>query len=336
MNTTDIDFFHSLLRDRRESLLEWLSEASLAEHKPVTQLDTLQRALRRLEANGEIPCAACDGNVEHAVLLGSPTSSLCFECMGEKQLRVLEDDLRVAREVDRSLLPRRIPSTSSFGFGVHYQPSRIFSGDFYDFLCPTDADEVGLVVGDVAGKGIPAGLLRSTFQATFRALSRQGLSPAELLETANQQLVDASHPGRFATVFYGVLDYETGTLVYANGGHNPPMIRRASGELDLLAPTGMVVGILPTSRYDQSTVTLEPGDVLTLYSDGVTEAEDASGEPFGEMRLAEAVERRRGLPAQDVASGAAAELERFAPGEPSDDRTLVICHRLDGASLRSS
>lgn len=309
--------------------MEWLSEASLVEHRSTTDLDNLQRALRRLEANGEIPCAACDGTVERDVLLGSPTATLCLECMGESELRILEDDLRVAREVDQSLLPRRIPSTDSFKFGVHYQPSRLFSGDFYDFLVhPEDAHKVGLLVGDVAGKGIPAGLLRSTFQATFRALSRQGLSPAELLETANKHLVDASHPGRFATVFYAVLCYETGTLVYANGGHNPPILRRASGEIDLLGATGMVVGILPTASYEQASVTLDPGDVLTLYSDGVTEAEDRSGEPFGEMRLAELVGRLRDEPAQEVAAAAAAELDRFAPGEPSDDRTLVVCQRL--------
>lgn len=328
MDATDIDFFHSLLRERRESLLEWLSEASLVEHRSATQLDNLQQALRRLEADGEIPCAACDGTVEHAVLLGSPTATLCLACMGENDLRTLEDDLRVAREVDQSLLPRRIPSTDSFKFGVHYQPSRILSGDFYDFLGQPGSNKVGLLVGDVAGKGIPAGLLRSTFQATFRALSRQGLSPAELLETANKQLVDAAHPGRFATVFFAVLCYETGTLVYANGGHNPPIIRRASGAIDLLGATGMVVGILPAARYDESSVTLEAGDVLTLYSDGFTEAENPSGEPFGEMRLAELVGSLRDRPAQEVAAGAAAELDRFAPGEPSDDRTLVICQRL--------
>jgi phosphoserine phosphatase RsbU/P len=324
MNATDIDFFHGLLRERRESLMEWLSEASSVGQRSATQLGDLQLALRRLETTGEVPCAACDGTVEHDVLLGCPTATLCLECMGENDLRLLEDDLRVAREVDRSLLPRRVPSTDAFCFGVHYQPSRILSGDFYDFLGRENSKEVGLLVGDVAGKGIPAGLLRSTFQATFRSLSRQGLSPAELLETANRQLMDTSHPGRFATVFYAVLCYETGALTYANGGHNPPIIRRASGDIDLLGATGMVVGILPTARYDESSVTLEAGDVLALYSDGVTEAENPSGEPFGEMRLAELVGRLRHLPAQEVATTAAVELERFAPGEPSDDRTLVI------------
>jgi sigma-B regulation protein RsbU (phosphoserine phosphatase) len=327
MDATDIGFFHDLLRERREGLMEWLSEASLVEPSSAVKLDSLQQALHRIERNGEVPCAGCDGHVEHEVLLGSPTTSLCLECMEEVDLRKLEDDLRVAQEVDQSLLPRRIPSTESFHFGVHYRPSRILSGDFYDFLVQPDSNKVGLLIGDIAGKGIPAGLLRTTFQATFRTLSRQGLSPAELLHAANQQLLDTAHPGRYATVFHAVLSYETGTLVYANAGHNPPLIRRASGDVETLGATGTVVGILPDARFDQGSVALEPGDVLALYTDGVTEAEDPSGEPFGELRLADLLGRWRRQPVQDVAGLVAGEIDRFAPGEPSDDRTLVICRR---------
>ncbi len=326
MNTMDIDFFHDLLRERRESLLEWLSEASLVEPSSAAELNSLQEALHRIEENGEIPCASCDGHVEHEVLLGSPTSNLCLECMKETDIRRLEDDLRVAREVDRSLMPRRIPSNESFGFGVHYRPSRILSGDFYDFLSQPDSKSVGILIGDVAGKGIPAGLLRTTFQATFRTLSRLGLSPAELIKTANQQLLETAHPGRYATVFYGVLCYETGELNYVNAGHNPPLLRRASGDVEVLGATGTIVGILPDAKFEESSVVLGPGDVLALYTDGVTDAEDPSGEPFGELRLSDLLGRWRGESAQRVSSLVAAEVDRFSPGEPSDDRTLVIGH----------
>ena len=327
MNATDIDFFHGLLRERREGLLEWLSEASLVEPSSTVELNSLQEALHRIEENGEIPCISCDGHVEHEVLLGSPTASLCLECMNETDMRRLEDDLRVAREVDRSLLPRRMPSSESFDFGVHYRPSRILSGDFYDFLAQPDSTDVGILIGDVAGKGIPAGLLRTTYQATFRTLSRLGLSPVELIKTANQQLLDRAHPGRYATVFYGVLCYETGELNYVNAGHNPPLLRRASGDVEVLGATGTVVGILPSARFEASSVMIEPGDVLALYTDGVTEAEDASGEPFGEIRLSDLLDRWRGESAQQVSSFVAAEVDRFSPGEPSDDRTLVIGSR---------
>ena len=327
MNATDIDFFHGLLRERRESLMEWLSEASLVEHRSATELGSLQRALQRLEGNGEVPCGACEGTVEHDVLLGSPTATLCLECMGENDLRILEDDLRETREVDRSLLPRRIPSTDSFKFGVHYRPSRILSGDFYDFLGRPGSKKVGLLVGDVAGKGIPPVFSGRRFRRRFVRFPGKD---SHLPSFGNGEPAARGRipSGRFATVFYAVLCYETGALVYANGGHNPPIIWRASGEIELLGATGMVVGILPKARYEQASVTLGEGDVLTLYSDGITEAENASGEPFGEMRLAELVGRLRDQPAQEVATEAAAELDRFAPGEPSDDRTLVICQRL--------
>jgi sigma-B regulation protein RsbU (phosphoserine phosphatase) len=328
MNTTDIGFFQDLLRERRESFMEWLSAASLVESDSKMHFQSLQEALGRVGETGHVPCDACDGEVEQDVLLGSPTATLCLECMDETDLRKLEDDLRVAREVDRSLLPRRIPSNGRFRFGVHYRPSRILSGDFYDFLQVPVSGSVGLVVGDVAGKGIPAGLLRSTFQATLRALGRQGLSPGELLENANRQLLDSSHPGRYASVFYAELCYETGRLRYANGGHNPPILRRASGEIEPLGATGTVVGILPGARFEEVTTTLEPGDALALYTDGVTEAETPRGEPFGEIRLAELLGRWSGESPQTVADLAAAEVDRFAPGEPSDDRTLVIGQRV--------
>jgi len=223
-----------------------------------------------------------------------------------------------------SLLPRRIPSNESIRFGVHYRPSRILSGDFYDFLTQSDPKSVGILIGDVAGKGIPAGLLRTTYQATFRTLSRLGLSPAGLIKTANEQLLDSSHPGRYATVFYGVLCYDTGELNYVNAGHNPPLLRRASGDVEVLGATGTVVGILPGARFEDRSVVIGPGDVLALYTDGVTEAEAPSGEPFGELRLSELLNPRRAESPEQLSSLVAAEVDRFSPGEPSDDRTLVI------------
>ena len=111
-----------------------------------------------------------------------------------------------------------------------------------------------------------------------------------------------------------------------NAGHNPPLLRRASGDVEVLGATGTIVGILPDAKFEESSVVLGPGDVLALYTDGVTEAEDPSGEPFGELRLSDLLGRWRGESAQRVSSLVAAEVDRFSPGEPSDDRTLVIGH----------
>lgn len=272
-------------------------------------------------------CVACDGAIEPEFLTVRPDARICLDCMKEDERRALEDDLQVAQEVNRSLLPRRLPRDGAWDVGVHYRPSRILSGDFYDFLPRPEPKALALAVGDVAGKGIPAGLLRSGLQATLRALSHEAFSPSAILERANRHFLAASHPGRFASVFYGVLDAEQNTLVYANGGHNPPLLRRATGEIEKLASTGTVLGAIAGLTFEERVVPIAPGDLLVLYTDGVTEAFDGDDRLFGEERLSCAVHRLSSAPAQEIANGIAADLDEFAPGDPSDDRTLVVFRR---------
>ena len=270
-------------------------------------------------------CAACAGDIEPELLSVYPSARICLDCMAEPDLRALEDDLQVAQEVNRSLLPRRLPLNGSWEVGVHYRPSRILSGDFYDFLPRPGIDPaLSIAVGDVAGKGIPASLLRSALQATLRALSHEALSPGAILERANHLFLDASQPGRFASVFYGVLDASERALVYSNGGHNPPFIRRTNGVLEKLRSTGTVLGAFADLHYGEARTPIAPGDLLVLYTDGVTEAIDTEDRLFGEDRLARALERWAAAPAQEIAGRIAEAVTAFAPGEPSDDRTIVV------------
>jgi sigma-B regulation protein RsbU (phosphoserine phosphatase) len=247
--------------------------------------------------------------------------------MGDSERRQLEDDLRQAQEVNRALLPRVVPGNGGWEIGIHYTPSRILSGDFYDVRYLSEKASMTLTVGDVAGKGIPAGLLRASLQATLRALNHHSVSPAELLCAANQNFLAISGSGRFASVFHGVLDSKDGALVYANGGHLPPLLRRASGRWEHLEATGTVLGLLDGVCYEQGLVSLEPGDLLVLYTDGITEAEEPSGGFFDQHNLMTAVDDYADLPPQEIARCVAAELERFSPGPPSDDRTLLILRR---------
>ena len=271
-------------------------------------------------------CLECKEALEPELLTAYPASTICLDCMAEPELRRLEADLRSAQVLNASLLPRSVPRSSDWAFGIHYRPSRILSGDFYDILTLPGSNAVGLAVGDVAGKGIGAGLLRAAFQATLRTLARLGLPPAQVMEEANRQFQSSSHAGRFASAFYGVLDPVQGSLVYANAGHLPPLLRRASGSWETLGATGMVLGVFDGARYQQAVGRIEPGDLLVLHTDGVTEAQDASGAFFDE-RLVEAIDRTPGASAQDIANRVAAALDQFALGEPSDDRTLVVLRR---------
>lgn len=328
MNAVDREFFREVIRDKKESFLEWLSATSFGENADTPRvIEDLERALERLDQDSLGACSACQGEIERELLAVCPTAAVCLECMAPTDIRKLEDDLRVAQEVSRSLLPRRLPRSETVEFGVEYRPSRILSGDFYDVLRTGEGERTTLVIGDVAGKGIPASLLMSSLHATLRALTRQGLEPAEVLGTANRQFSEAAHPGRFASVFYGVLDGHSGALSYANGGHNPPLVRRADGTVESLPATGVVLGVLPQMGFEQQATVLAPGDVLLLYTDGVTEAENGSGRPFGEDGVMAALDRSASKPgstAQGIADALARELDAFSSGEPSDDRTLLV------------
>ncbi|MFQ5789672.1 MAG: PP2C family protein-serine/threonine phosphatase [Acidobacteriota bacterium] len=306
--------------------------------KPVEEVQHFETPQSRKDHPVTI-CSECRGMVEGELLAVSPSARICLDCMEEGQRRRLEEDLRLVQETNRALLPRRLPPARFWDMGIHYLPSRILSGDFYDLLTPAPLtapvaplwpDSFGLAVGDVCGKGLPAALLRTSLQATLRALSLQERSPAEVLEEANCQFLDASRPGRFASVFYGVLGPRPGLLVYANGGHLPPLLRRASGRWEVLQATGAVLGVLERLRYEQRSCSIEPGDMLVLYTDGVTETESGSGEFFGEARLVEMVDRWVEAPAREIAGRVAEALDRFSAGEPVDDRTLMVLRRLPG------
>lgn len=273
----------------------------------------------------EHACTQCNGFVEPELVSVYPSSAVCLECMGKVDRARLEKELNQVQQLDRSLLAD-VPIVSGWDVGLHYRASRLLSGDFYD----VGADEDGTVkvlIGDVMGKGIPAALLRAGLQSSLKALTPEICSPARVLQKANQHFLGSASPGRLASVFLGALDPHSGELSYANGGHLPPLLRRASGDWQTLDATGMVLGALPNATYADATATLESGDLLVLFSDGFTEAENRAGEVFDEREITRRLDRLPGLPAQVLASSLAEELATFAPGEPSDDRTLLLVRR---------
>ena len=271
-------------------------------------------------------CSQCDGVVEPELASIYPSSRVCLECMKQTELAQLEHDLNQVQQLDRARLPE-LPKVDGWDVGLHYRPSRLLSGDFYD-VCDEKEGQLTLVVGDVMGKGIPAALLRTGLHGTLQALAPEVDSPSKVLEKANRHFLNSASPGRLATVFFGALDTVRGRLRYANAGHLPPLVRRASGDWQALETTGMVLGALDNVPYAEKSATLEPGDLLVLYSDGFTEAENSAGDVFDERYITRCVDGLSGAPAQVLASSIAEELANFAPGEPSDDRTLLMVRRV--------
>ena len=238
----------------------------------------------------------------------------------------VEQDLRVARRIQHALLPRTLPELEGWGIAHHYRPAREVGGDFYDFLNLNDG-RVGLVIGDVSGKGIPAALVMACTQSVLRAVAqRAGITPGQALEEANEVLFTYLPPTMFATCFYAVLDPKEGRLRYANAGHNLPCCWH-EGIATKLRARGMPLGLMPGMGYEEKERTLAPGDGMLLYSDGLVEAHDPRREMFGTPRLEGFVGAHPG--GATLIDSLLAELEQFTGDEweQEDDITLLTLQR---------
>src|SRR5215211_2926122 len=195
-----------------------------------------------------------------------------------------EQELRLARSIQRASLPKELPQLESWQISPHYQPAREVGGDFYDFHLLSEG-HVGVVVGDATGKGVPAALVMSSTRSMLRALARASNSPGEVLEQVNDLLVSDIPPNMFVTCFYAILEPESGRLSYANAGHDLPYLHRGRGEAEELRARGMPLGLMPGMGYEEKKTILEAGERALFYSDGLVEAHDSQGEMFGFPRL---------------------------------------------------
>jgi serine phosphatase RsbU (regulator of sigma subunit) len=240
----------------------------------------------------------------------------------------LEQELRVARLIQETLLPEKPPSLPGWEIAVHWQPARAVGGDFYDFM-PLSDGRLAFVVGDVADRGVPAALLMATTRVILRGTARRRLSPAAALQLSNQLLHPEIPSSMFVTCLYAILDPTSGRLQYASAGHNPPY-RRYNGTIAELRATGFPLGMMPDATYEEHEASIQPGECLLLYSDGLVEAHNQHMEMFGYERLQTALRKytRRG-PA--LIEDMLAELGRFTGQgwEQDDDVTLVTVQRLE-------
>jgi sigma-B regulation protein RsbU (phosphoserine phosphatase) len=197
-------------------------------------------------------------------------------------------------------------------------------GDYHDFVTGREG-RLGIAIGDVSGKGMPAALLMAMLQASFNAQVQNQLSVNETVSRVNDHMVRFTGPDQFATFFYGELDLKTRRFTYSNAGHNPPLVIRADGRLVELATGGLVLGFMSDVIYEEASVSLAPGDTLFLYTDGITEARNDQDEEFGEERLFKLLQEMRRFPPDQLLESVFLEADRFAAGEllQQDDTTLV-------------
>jgi sigma-B regulation protein RsbU (phosphoserine phosphatase) len=236
----------------------------------------------------------------------------------DRQGREIEE----ARAIQLGFLPKEIPQIAGYEIAGAWQPARIVGGDYYDVF-PFDGDTLGLCIADVAGKGMPAALLMSNLQAAVRGLASPSLSPEVLCERLNSLICRSIASDRFITFFYAHLDGGSRQLCYANAGHNAPIIAHRDGTHDRLDEGGGVLGIFPSQSYAKGTYTLSPGDLVLLFTDGVTEASSPDGEEFGDARLIRLLEESREATAEQLQRKILDTVGSFCGGNWQDDATLI-------------
>jgi len=244
------------------------------------------------------------------------------------QRETLNREIEIAREVQQRLFPQNAPAIPCLEYAGHCRPARGVGGDYYDFLALSNG-RLGIAIADISGKGIPAALLMASLQASVRGQSQAADgNVAELMTNVNRLVFEASPSNRYATFFYGQFDPATRKLLYTNGGHNSPMVLRG-GAVILLDTGGPVVGLFRAARYEQGEIQLLPRDLLILYTDGVSEAENPAQDEWGEQALIEAARSSSALPPSEMITHILEATDAFAAGAPQhDDMTLVVARVL--------
>jgi sigma-B regulation protein RsbU (phosphoserine phosphatase) len=246
----------------------------------------------------------------------------------EQAERIMRRDLNQAADIQTGMLPDKAPKIYGADLAGFNAACRTVGGDYYDFFTYPDGS-VALALGDVSGKGMPASLMMMALQARVQVLAEDPSDLGAFMMRLNKATCAKCPSNRFITFFFCALNAATGDMRFANAGHNPPILMRASGEAQMLEGGGPVLGILAVAPYSEQREHLEPGDMLVIYSDGVTEATNHEYEEFGEDKLIEVLRKHRDEPATKIVEAVTKALTEFAAGAPqADDITLVVAKRL--------
>lgn len=230
----------------------------------------------------------------------------------------------IAARIQQAFLPRDIPQVQGYQIDAFSRPAREVGGDFYDII-PLSEGQVGLLIADVSGKGLPASLYMAFSRTIVRTMAGLSRKACRIIARSNTEFCDDAGEVAFVTLFFGILDPPKGQLTYTNAGHNPPILIRADGHLERLSPTGPAIGIDPDSVFLERQVLLHEGDLLVLYTDGISEAMDKKGRILGENHLEEMIIGLSGLPPSEVIRQIRNEVDNFVNGaDQSDDITLMV------------
>jgi sigma-B regulation protein RsbU (phosphoserine phosphatase) len=248
--------------------------------------------------------------------------------LAKRERDELAREVQLAAEVQQSILPRSIPSVPGFELAARMYPAKIVAGDYYGFITLPQG-EIGLVIADVSGKGVAAGLLMPSIEVVLQMDAPRFPSPCDLLRSFNKVVCQITDRSRFISLFYGKLCPQSRMLEYTNAGHNPPLLIRAGADPIPLDKGGLVLGLLPGADYESDKVELRAGDVLVLYTDGTVEAENPAGEEYSARRLATVVSSHLEQSPSELIETIHASVVEFAEtARLADDLTLVVLKTL--------
>jgi serine phosphatase RsbU (regulator of sigma subunit) len=266
---------------------------------------------------------------ELSVLVGCALELALAGARVQAERARVAQELAIGRRIQQALLPRRFPDVEGWTFAARYEPAREVGGDLFDvFPVRGQPDRIALLIADVTGKGIPAAVLMADVKALLHAATDNVEAPAEALRRVNAVLVHERATALFVTAALLIVDVATGAARYALAGHEPPLVARRRGGVDRLEAAGPILGAFADATFEERGAVLEPGDALTLYTDGITDARDVARAFYGDDRLLAVVGGACAEPAESIAAAIADDVARFrGDAEPFDDLTLLVVER---------
>lgn len=312
----------NLLRDQLLVRRQKLEAAAIKSQTAnlVQLLEEVDKALERMEIGSFGECEVCKGTVEAERLLADPLTRFCLDCLKPAEQRALEQDIQLAARIQGGLLPKQGFIAGGWKTSYHYEPAGLVSGDYCDLL--HDGKHLYFMVGDVSGKGIAASMLMANLHAMFRVLVPTGLPLDQLVERANRIFSASTLPTQYATLIVGKAD-EFGTVELCNGGHPLPLHVGPNGARAVQSE-GLPVGLFHDQKFSTITLTLAPGEALVLYTDGVSEAENAHGAQYADTSLSAVLSRCHAVNSREMVERCIQDLLAFRAGSPRlDDQTIL-------------
>jgi|SRR3990172_640477 len=330
------------LRTRHTELVQWLAQSkepevslrlggALSPESAKMEVTQLASAISKAERAELGRCEVCHDEVEDLLFSMDYAACVCLEHLDAEQRSRLENELELSQKVQRALLPQAPPSIRGWEVAAFSQPASIVGGDYFDFLNFGD-NAHAIIIADVMGKGMPASMLMANMQASLRIIVPESHSPKEVVVRLNRLFHHNITLTKFVSLFIAHLDPATGQISYVNAGHHPPYVLRRPGggriHFDTLRPTGPAIGLVEDSVFSVGETTIDRGELLVMYTDGILETRSPIGEEFGEDRLKDILERSSQRSLQEITQEVRTQLHSFAGKPvPDDDATLIVYHR---------